>query len=139
MKKKRPPIPSGVSSPSGVSRQEIWVRQNGLCFYCKKPMTSVPKRQKQVMQDAGTTPENLATLDHYIPKAYGGTSLPDNIVYACIKCNGKKADVPPFEINTSLVQNRVGPYEIIYNNDGSTRGMVWRGHVDYWGEQKDMW
>jgi hypothetical protein len=35
------------------------------------------------------------TLDHYRPRAAGGDDEPDNLVYACIRCNQYKGDFWP--------------------------------------------
>ncbi len=37
----------------------------------------------------------LATLDHVIPTARGGTSAPGNLVVACARCNRLKGDLLP--------------------------------------------
>lgn len=42
-------------------------------------------------------PEELATLDHVIPVARGGTSSPGNLVAACARCNRLKSDLLPGE------------------------------------------
>ena len=35
------------------------------------------------------------TIDHYQPRAAGGNDEPDNLVYACVKCNQYKHDFWP--------------------------------------------
>ena len=44
------------------------------------------------------------TLDHYHPRAAGGSDEPDNLVYACIKCNQYKSDYWPDDAD--LAQGR---------------------------------
>jgi 5-methylcytosine-specific restriction endonuclease McrA len=40
---------------------------------------------------------DLATLDHVVPLARGGTSAPGNLVSACARCNRLKGDLLPAE------------------------------------------
>lgn len=40
---------------------------------------------------------DLATLDHVIPVARGGTSAPGNLVAACVDCNRLKGNLLPHE------------------------------------------
>jgi len=35
------------------------------------------------------------TIDHYQPQTHGGSDTPDNLVYACHRCNQYKADYWP--------------------------------------------
>ena len=35
------------------------------------------------------------TVDHVVAKANGGLTSPDNLVWACRRCNQKKGDQPP--------------------------------------------
>lgn len=52
-------------------------KQNGLCFYCEKPMREGFK--------------HLApTLDHYIPLTLDGNDHFENTVAACNRCNQAK-------------------------------------------------
>lgn len=40
---------------------------------------------------------DIATLDHVIPVARGGTHIPGNLVAACVACNRLKGDTLPHE------------------------------------------
>lgn len=57
-------------------RQEAFVEQKGICFYCCEPMTA-----------AGFTG------DHKVPFRMGGTTERRNIVACCAPCNKAKADM----------------------------------------------
>lgn len=48
-------------------------RQDGGCKYCWRPLTN-----------------RTATIDHRIPRARGGQTLPENIDALCRDCNGAK-------------------------------------------------
>jgi 5-methylcytosine-specific restriction endonuclease McrA len=62
------PYKHGVAQPS---RKAVFARDHGECQYC------------------GGKAENL---DHVVPRAKGGTHTWDNLVAACKRCNGRKAD-----------------------------------------------
>ena len=46
-----------------------------------------------------TTVGGELTLDHYRPRAAGGSDELDNLVYACIKCNQYKSDFWPDDVD----------------------------------------
>jgi 5-methylcytosine-specific restriction endonuclease McrA len=50
------------------------------CVYCARPLDL-----------------SVATLDHVIPLAKGGTHHPGNLVAACTSCNRLKGDLMPHE------------------------------------------
>jgi len=58
-----------------LTRENIYKRDNFECVYC------------------GQTTKKLLTLDHVIPQSKGGPNAWDNLVTACKKCNGEKADL----------------------------------------------
>ncbi len=51
-----------------------------------------------------TTVGGELTLDHYRPRAAGGSDELDNLVYACIRCNQYKSDYWPDDVD--LAQGR---------------------------------
>jgi 5-methylcytosine-specific restriction endonuclease McrA len=57
------------------SRKNVWLRDGGKCQYCRSDMTV-----------------GSFTVDHVIPKAYGGKTSWDNVVVSCHGCNQKKGD-----------------------------------------------
>lgn len=44
------------------------------CFYCNRKLHS-----------------KIRSIDHMIPKYWGGVTVPDNLVFSCKKCNGTKS------------------------------------------------
>lgn len=68
------------------------VAQSGRCFYCGDPVGA------------------KATLDHVIPKCYGGIDDIANVVLAHRRCNLLKGDrLPtPDEVNRLVAQRRSG-------------------------------
>ncbi|MBK7578971.1 MAG: HNH endonuclease [Myxococcales bacterium] len=62
------------------SRQNVHVRDGFACVYCgAKP------------------PRSSLTCDHVLPRSRGGRTDWENIVTACLACNGKKANKTPDE------------------------------------------
>lgn len=57
-------------------------RQDGLCFYCDAPMTTLRGPR-------------LATIDHIAPLSDGGMAEPANEVAACHQCNRMKGCMTP--------------------------------------------
>ncbi|MCY3023520.1 MAG: HNH endonuclease [Planctomycetota bacterium] len=74
------------------SRRNIFERDNNTCQYCGR------KRDRHEL-----------TLDHVIPRSRGGTSTWSNIVLACIKCNMRKGDRLPQELNMKLQRRPIKP------------------------------
>ncbi len=68
-----------------LSRQNIFKRDSNKCVYCNS--------------------KKDLTLDHVIPKSRGGKTSWTNLVTACRKCNSRKGDFLPEEVNMEL------PYE----------------------------
>jgi len=74
------------------SRRNIFERDENTCQYCKKKFE-----------------RSELTLDHVVPRSRGGTSTWQNIVLACIRCNMKKGDRLPQEINMKLLRKPIKP------------------------------
>jgi len=75
--KKRPPIearPESSNSFSSATKQAVWNKTNGHCYYCRNPLK----------------PWETFSIDHVIPKAKGGTDELDNLVPSCRRCNSRK-------------------------------------------------
>lgn len=53
------------------------------CFYCHRPLTWVWGQ------------DSFFTIDHYIPKAKGGTDDYNNLVPCCERCNNMKGKTKP--------------------------------------------
>ena len=57
------------------SHRTIWVRDEGPCAYCAKPISL-----------------RAVTKDHVVPKCKGGLDTLTNVVASCGGCNSKKGD-----------------------------------------------
>lgn len=67
------------------TKQAVRSKQDGRCYYCGQP-----KSVKQL------------TWDHKTPESRGGTDAAENLVLACTKCNGDKADLTEAEYREKL-------------------------------------
>lgn len=68
------------------------------------------KRDHYTCQYCGIRPESdEITVDHVVPRSRGGTSVWENCVLACYKCNSKKADKLPHEAGLVLRKLPVKP------------------------------
>lgn len=61
---------------------DIFARDGGRCVYCGIPARRPGPGVKRA--------SDLATLDHVMPKSFGGPLNRDNIVLACSACNNER-------------------------------------------------
>jgi hypothetical protein len=74
------------------SRFAAFVRQDGLCHYCEKPIwlgDSVLFRARYSLTESQTRLRRC-TAEHLIARKDGGGDGPDNIVAACPLCNWRR-------------------------------------------------
>jgi len=71
-----------------LNRTNIYKRDNYECVYC------------------GNDDVSQLTLDHVIPQSKGGPNTWDNLVTACKKCNGEKADLTLEEYGKEIPEPR---------------------------------
>lgn len=69
-----------------IDKIYIYERDNRRCFYCNKYL-----KFKQI------------TLDHYLPKSYGGTQDVYNLVVCCKKCNKLKGSFVPKDYEDTII------------------------------------
>jgi len=74
------------------SRVNIFARDRFTCQYCGARFLS----------------EDL-TFDHVVPRSAGGRTVWDNIVTACVPCNGRKANRTPREARMTLRRRPAKP------------------------------
>lgn len=72
------------------TRRNILLRDDSACQYCG--LRGLPKDM---------------TVDHINPLSRGGTSTWDNMVIACRRCNGRKANRRPEELGMTLLRRPV--------------------------------
>jgi 5-methylcytosine-specific restriction endonuclease McrA len=78
-----------------LTRKNIIKRDGGRCQYCGR------KRSQM-------------TVDHVIPKIYGGSDSWENLVCACLECNNKKGHHTPEQINLMLIRKPRRPNHITF-------------------------
>jgi 5-methylcytosine-specific restriction endonuclease McrA len=76
--------------------------------YCRVPHKDIILSRKNILrrdgyccQYCGTTAGQL-TVDHIIPKSQGGKDSWENLVTACLRCNGRKGHRPPEDAGLRL-------------------------------------
>jgi 5-methylcytosine-specific restriction endonuclease McrA len=98
-----------MKSPNSKQRRQfirtLWPEQDGKCFYCDRELINPDEFDLQGYFESITTkkkskpPENYPTLDHFIPKCYGGDYSTHNLVISCFPCNHRKGDgIIPMEL-----------------------------------------
>lgn len=91
-------------------RRSAFIRQGGLCFYCRQPM--LPPGQLHALAQHLDISERVAseiqcTAEHLQARCDEGTDRHDNIVAAHRECNNRRhrmKPAPPPDTLTSLVQ-----------------------------------
>lgn len=78
-----------------LNRKNIMIRDNYVCQYC------------------GKRSHNL-TIDHVIPRHYGGKDSWENLVAACQSCNHRKANLTPEQAGIELIQKPKRPHYFFY-------------------------
>ncbi len=78
---------NGSNAVSRIHIERIARKQYYRCYYCDHPMI----RHRHIEGQA--TPRDAMTKDHYIPRAWGGPTVPKNIVAACCQCNTLRGDM----------------------------------------------
>lgn len=68
-------------------RDALVARGNHTCVYCGRTHLHVADFET-------CHAETVATLDHVVPRAAGGSNDPSNLVVACLSCNSSRQDTP---------------------------------------------
>jgi 5-methylcytosine-specific restriction endonuclease McrA len=73
--------------------------------YREIPLTkkNVLRRDGYTCQYCGTK-EGPMTIDHVVPRRYGGKDTWENLVCACFKCNNEKGDNLPEQVGMKLIK-----------------------------------
>lgn len=75
-----------MSSKGSIAlrRWRLYAYQDGLCFYCRQPMTLHHGRHHHALK--------RVTVDHLVPLSKGGRYGYVNEVAACYSCNHERGD-----------------------------------------------
>ena len=74
---------------------------------------NVVKRDGHVCQYCGTT-QGAMTVDHIVPRTFGGKDTWDNLVCACIACNNSKGNRTPEQAGMCLSRQPRAPSRIMF-------------------------
>jgi 5-methylcytosine-specific restriction endonuclease McrA len=77
----------GSYIPKWMKRQ-IWIDQDGKCFYCHRKCQMSDGRPLTNAEQ----PDDLFTMDHIVPLSEGGQSVLNNLIGACKACNWEKGN-----------------------------------------------
>lgn len=91
-----------------------------LVFFVKAPKKRVILNRKNLLirdgyscQYCGHRAHHL-TIDHVIPKNFGGNNSWENLVVACLPCNNKKANRTPEQAGMKLIKKPKKPNYFFY-------------------------
>jgi 5-methylcytosine-specific restriction endonuclease McrA len=82
-------------SPVILSRKNILRRDRSTCQYCEKKAAPL-------------------TVDHIIPKTFGGKDTWDNLVCACLRCNNRKGNQTPDQAGMKLLKKPNRPSRLFF-------------------------
>jgi hypothetical protein len=74
---------------------------------------NVIRRDRQICQYCGKKSLPL-TVDHVIPRQFGGRHSWDNLVCACIRCNNKKGNRTPEQADMKLLKKPQKPSHLFF-------------------------
>jgi len=96
------------------SRAAVYARDGNVCQYC-----------------GGKFKKSNLTLDHVIPKSFGGKTQWTNIVSCCKSCNTKKANRTPHQAGMRLIQKPKYPNpKLVYvDNLGEEIPEEWKNWI----------
>ncbi len=78
-----------------LNRRNLLIRDDYTCQYCGRKTHPL-------------------TIDHVIPKQYGGKDTWENLVVACLACNHKKANRTPEQAGMKLIKQPRKPHYFFY-------------------------
>jgi len=78
-----------------LNRKNLLIRDNYTCQYCGRRTYPL-------------------TIDHVIPKQFGGKDTWENLVVACLACNNKKANRTPEQAGMRLIKKPQKPNHFFY-------------------------
>jgi len=106
-----------IRSPSTVFPLPSVVR---LGFYVRVPGKRIMLSRKNILKRDGHrcqycgTINGPLTVDHVLPKIYGGNDSWENLVCACTKCNSIKGDKTPEQAGLKLLRKPRKPNHITF-------------------------
>jgi 5-methylcytosine-specific restriction endonuclease McrA len=88
--------------------------------YCRVPYRDIMLSRRNILrrdgyrcQYCGTHSDSL-TIDHIVPKSMGGADSWENLVTACLKCNGSKGGRRPEDVHMHLLSRPRKPSHVTF-------------------------
>jgi 5-methylcytosine-specific restriction endonuclease McrA len=75
------------------NRRNVFLRDEHRCQYCRQRFST-----------------HKLSLDHVVPRSYGGPTTWENVVTACMRCNVRKGGRTPQEAGMPLAKDPVRPH-----------------------------
>lgn len=91
-----------------------------LKHYVKRPYKQVVLNRKNIIRRDRNTCQYCGknhspmTVDHIVPRQFGGKDTWENLVCACIKCNNKKGNRTPEQAEMKLVRTPKKPTHLFF-------------------------
>ncbi len=107
------PVPTGpkrLLSDRDLKRKALYDAQDGLCWYCGEILRA------DHMHGSAGRPTNI---EHQTPSSRGGSNNDDNLVLACVPCNGRKATKTVEEYRRHL--ERLSGCVVTFNGEKKAR------------------
>jgi 5-methylcytosine-specific restriction endonuclease McrA len=82
-------------TPVILSRKNIIKRDHHTCQYCGRKNVQL-------------------TVDHIIPRQYGGSDTWSNLICACVRCNSKKGNRTPDQAGMKLLKKPAKPSRLFF-------------------------
>jgi 5-methylcytosine-specific restriction endonuclease McrA len=94
-----------------LNRKNLLIRDNHSCQYCGRKIQPL-------------------TVDHVIPKQFGGSDTWENLVIACLPCNNRKGNRTPEQAAMRLISRPKKPnYFFYFQNFIGLRDERWRTYL----------
>ena len=105
--------------PVKLNRRNIYARDRSRCQYCGRKFAT-----------------SELSLDHVMPRSYGGGTSWENLVCCCVKCNVRKGGRQPREAGMKLITAPVRPKRspVVTLRLSSEKYQSWKQFLDtaYW-------
>lgn len=76
-------------------RRRIQDEQGGTCYFCSRTVCEYPMHTRP-------HPDDMATLDHVLPRSRGGDDRRENLIVSCYRCNADRQNSIPSDYGATL-------------------------------------
>lgn len=113
-------VPKRYTNVLPFTRKNVYLRDHGCCMYCGKKVSI-----------------NTFSFDHVTPRCLGGETSWENIVVACLRCNGLKGNKPVGKFKAPLRKpyapklDKAAPSQLVSRTVGEIPHETWLDYI-YW-------